>query len=95
MMDQSIRRYFRRMWSTVCSLVRNRTIQRAEMAWEITVARAAPWGPISSRKMKMGSRIILASAPMITEFMLARVKPWALMKALSPRASCTKGVPQV
>ena len=40
--------------------------------------------------MKMGSRMMLQTAPMRTVFMLKRVKPWVVIKRFIPRAIITK-----
>ena len=74
--------------------MRNRTTQTAEIPWEMMVARAAPRTPIWNTNMRIGSRMMLHMAPMSTVYMPVLAYPWALMKALSPRASCTKMVPR-
>ena len=72
---------------------RKHRIHRQEAPWDSTVARAAPCTPMSRAKMKMGSSTMLHPAPRATVSIPVRAKPWALMKALSPRASWTKRVP--
>ena len=64
------------------------------MPWEIMVARAAPRTPMCSPNIRIGSRMMLQTAPMSTVSMPVFAYPWALMNALSPRASCTKMVPR-
>ena len=44
--------------------VRKNTTNTAETIWEITVAMAAPCTPIWKKKIKIGSRMILVTAPM-------------------------------
>ena len=69
------RRFSRRRRQRVVDPVRNRSTHRAETAWDRMVARAAPRTPISSTKMKMGSRMVFRMAPIRTVFMLTVVKP--------------------
>ena len=69
----------RRMRRMVPLPVRKRKVQAAEAAWEMTVAMAAPCTPMSSAKMKMGSRMIFKTAPISVVTMPMRAKPWALM----------------
>ena len=80
--------------SVVVFPVRKRRIQAQEIPWERMVARAAPCTPIPRAKMKIGSRIMLQAAPMVTVSIPVLAKPWALMKALRPRASWTNRVPR-
>ena len=72
---------------------RKATTQTADTAWERMVARAAPCTPIPSPKMKMGSRMMLSTAPMRTVTIPVPANPWELMKAFIPRLVCTKRVP--
>ena len=65
-----------------------------ETACEITVAKAAPCTCIFKPKIKIGSRIILHTAPMATVVIPIFENPCAFIKALSPKASCTKIVPK-
>ena len=58
-----------------------------EIAWEITVAKAAPCTPILNTKMKSGSRIILEIAPITTVSIPIFAKPWAVIYAFIPRVS--------
>ena len=69
------------------------TTKAALIPWEMMVARAAPRTPMCSTNMRMGSRIMLQTAPMSTVSMPVRAYPWALMNAFKPRASWTKMVP--
>ena len=48
---------------------------------------------MSMANMKMGSRMMLHTAPISTESMPVRAKPWAVMKAFRPSVSWTKTVP--
>ena len=72
---------------------RERSTKAQEAIWESTVARAAPatsrWRP----KMKMGSRMMLHTAPISTVSIPVFAYPWALINAFNPSASCTKMVP--
>ena len=65
----------------------------ALQACEITVAKAAPFTPMSSQKIKIGSRMIFRKAPISTEPMAIAGRPWALMKEFSPVEISTKIVP--
>ncbi len=59
----------------------------------MTVARAAPWTPISNTKMKRGSNRIFTTAPNNTVIMLTVGKPWPVIKAFIPKLGKTKMVP--
>ena len=72
---------------------RNASTHRAEQVWAMTVARAAPWIPMSSKKIKMGSRIRLITAPSSTVIIPVDPKPWELMKGFMPREIITGMVP--
>ena len=74
-------------------LHRNAITHTAEMNWDATVAMAAPLTPMSSPKIRMGSRMMLLSAPMATVSMLVFAKPCAEIKGFNPRGSCTNRVP--
>ena len=50
-------------------LTRKPTFHAALIAWEITVAMAAPCTPQPNTNMKIGSRTILITAPMTMESM--------------------------
>ena len=56
----------RRNRSSAFFPVRNRSTQSAEMPCEITVASAAPFTPMSSAKIKMGSKRMFRIAPIKT-----------------------------
>ena len=73
--------------------VRNSSTQAQDRAWEMMVARAAPWTPMSKPKIRIGSRTMLVTAPMSTESIPVFAKPWAVIKAFMPRVSWTKMVP--
>ena len=45
-------------------------------------------------KIKMGSRMMLQTAPMRVVSILVLAKPWAEMKAFMPKVSWTKMVPR-
>ena len=92
--DQLGLRYRRRIRMVVFLPVRNLRIQIMLTAWERMVARAAPRTPISSPKIKMGSRMMLQTAPMRTVSILVTVKPWALIKVFRPSVTRTKRVPR-
>ena len=74
---------------------RERSTKAQEAIWESTVARAAPatsrWRP----KMKMGSRMMLSTAPSITVAIPRPEKPWAIKKLFMPVAMRAKKVPAV
>ena len=89
------RRFFFCSFKMVCFPVRNRSTHAAESNWERTVAKAAPRTPMPSRKIKMGSRMILVTAPIRVVFMLIFAKPCAVIKAFRPRLICTKTVPNI
>ena len=72
---------------------RKASTQAQDMAWEMMVASAAPCTPIPRAKIKMGSRMMLAAAPMSTESMPVWAKPWAVINMFMPSVSCTKMVP--
>ena len=59
--------------------VKNRRTQTAEQPWDSTVAKAAPWTPIPSPKMKIGSKMMLTAAPSATVSIPIRPNPWALI----------------
>ena len=89
----SILKYSFLIFKRVLSPVKNFTTHIAETPWEMMVARAAPFTPIPNPKIKIGSRIILRTAPTRTVTILILEKPWAVIKVLSPRANWTKRVP--
>ena len=77
-------KFFNLMRSKVFLPHKKETTHTQDKAWEITVASAAPRTPISNPYMKIGSKMILATAPMITESMDILVKPCAVTKAFIP-----------
>ena len=76
------------------SPVRNFKIHAADRNWEITVARAAPWTSMLKTKIKIGSRMMLVTAPRSTVIMPTFPKPWELTKAFIPRPVITKTLPR-
>ena len=87
-------RFSRRSFNWVLGPDRNRSTQRADSAWEMMVASAAPCTPKPSPKMRMGSRMMLVMAPMRVLIMLVVAKPWVEIKGFNPSATCTNRVPQ-
>ena len=84
----------RRRRSCVFLPIKKARTQMQERAWERTVASAPPRTPMFMPKIKMGSRIILVTAPISTESIPVFAKPWAVINAFMPRVSCTKMVPR-
>ena len=82
-----------RILSVVSFPSKNRTIHTQETPCERIVASAAPRTPICNPKIKIGSNIILHTAPITTVSIPVLANPCALMNAFSPNASCTKMVP--
>ena len=64
-----------------------------DSSWEITVAAAAPAMPICKTKIKMGSRMILAMAPIKRVAMPVFPNPWALINPFIPVTIIIAGVP--
>jgi len=58
-----------------------------------TVAMAAPRTPRSSRKIKTGSRMMLRTAPSITDCIPFLAKPWQMMNWFMPVDSRANTVP--
>ena len=87
------RRYSSRRRRMALLPVRNFSTHTAEHPWAITVARAAPWMPMSKRKINTGSRTMFTTAPSPTVIIPTLPKPWALMKGFIPRPIITKRVP--
>ena len=85
--------YFAFIFRAVRFPVRNLMTHAAERACEIIVAKAAPCTPISKPKINIGSRIILATAPITTLTILIPANPCVVIKELSPKAICTNRVP--
>ena len=72
---------------------KNPTIQAALQACEIMVASAAPFTPMPKVKMNNGSRPMLSTAPISTEYMAMAGRPCVLMNVLSPTDVSTNMVP--
>ena len=83
-----------RSFNMVFLPVRNRRIHTALTAWLSTVAMAAPATPRSSAKIRMGSRMILMTAPMTVVSMLILAKPWVVIKGFMPMTTSTKTLPR-
>ena len=83
----------RRSFKMALGPVRNRSTHTAEHPWAMTVAKAAPFTPMSSRKIKMGSSTMFTTAPSPTVIIPTRPKPWELMKGFIPRPIMTNRVP--
>ena len=79
----------------VCFPVRNFRIHTALTAWLRTVASAAPETPKFSTKMKMGSRMMLITAPMTVVIMLILAKPWVVTKVFMPITTSTNTLPRM
>ena len=60
----------------------------------MTVAIAAPLIPISRTKIKIGSRIIFATAPTVTDSIPIMAYPCALIKGFIPVAIMEGRVPR-
>ena len=73
--------------------VRKRSTHAALTAWLKMVARAAPFTPSPSPKMRRGSSTRFSTAPMSTLSMATVDCPWAEMKVFRPSANCTNTVP--
>ena len=89
----SRRIYFLLILRWVFFPIRKASTHMQDRAWERTVARAAPRTPIPNVKIKIGSRIILVTAPISTESIPVLAKPWAVIKEFIPRVIWTKIVP--
>ncbi len=74
---------------------RKRITHTALTAWLSTVAIAAPWTPMSSTKIRMGSRMILHTAPTTVVAMLILANPCVVMNGFSPITIITKIVPRM
>ena len=72
---------------------RNRRTNRQLASWLSTVAMAAPRTPRSSRKIKTGSRMMLRTAPSITDCIPFLAKPWQMMNWFMPVDSRANTVP--
>ncbi len=74
---------------------RKHSTHTALTAWLITVAMAAPRTPIPRPKIRMGSRMILHTAPTTVVSMLNLAKPCVVMKGFSPITIITKTIPRI
>ena len=72
---------------------RNVTTNKADAAWLMTVAIAAPDAPMPNTNMNIGSNMMFSAAPITTVIILIVVFPCAEMKGLRPSVRSTKGVP--
>ena len=72
---------------------KNATTQIQDSACEMIVASAAPRTSICSPKIKIGSRMILLTAPINTEYIPVFANPCAVINAFMPRVSSTNIVP--
>ena len=82
-----------RSFNVVFSPVRNRRIQIAPTAWLSTVARAAPFTPMPNPKMKIGSKMILITAPIMVVSIAIFAKPCVVTNGFIPVTMSTKIVP--
>ena len=64
------------------------------MHWHRTVASAAPWIPMSSVKMKMGSRMALDVTVNRVSPMASRGLPDERIMALRPKYRCVTALPR-
>ena len=76
------------------SLNKNHSTNAQEQACEMTVAMAAPLTPMLNRKMKMGSRMMFITAPMMVESIASLAKPWQVMNCPSPAVRMANTVPE-
>ena len=56
---------------------------------------AAPCTPSPNPKMRMGSRMMLITAPITVVSMLVLAKPWVVMKGFMPSTSSTNTEPRM
>ena len=56
---------------------------------------AAPRTPSPNPKMRMGSRMMLITAPITVVSMLVLAKPWVVMKGFMPITSSTNTEPRM
>ena len=76
-----------------CLENKNPNTQIALQAWDMTVARAAPFTPMSNQKIKIGSSTMFMNAPIKTEHIATAGRPCVLIKAFNPVDISTKIVP--
>ena len=81
--------------SMVLGLLKNHNTHMALIAWLATVAIAAPRTPIPKPKIRMGSRIILHTAPTTVVIILNLANPCVVIKGFSPITIITKMVPNM
>ncbi len=74
---------------------RNRSTHTALTAWLNTVATAAPCTPMPSTKIRIGSRMILQTAPTTVVAMLILANPCVVIKGFIPITIITKTVPRM
>ena len=84
-----------RILRMVLGPVRKRMTQMAPTAWLSTVAMAAPFTPMPSPKMRMGSSTMLITAPITVVSILILAKPCAVMKVFMPSTISTQMVPRM
>ena len=87
------RRLGSRSRSRVRSPQRKRMTHTALTPWLRTVATAAPDTPMFRPKMRMGSRMMLHTAPITVVNMLNLAKPWVVMKGFMPSTTSTNTLP--
>ena len=87
-------RFFLLIFRNVFFPHRKLTTQMQESACDMIVARAAPRTSMSNPKMKIGSRMIFATAPIRTESIPVFANPCAVIKAFMPSVISTKIVPR-
>ena len=87
--------FWARSFNFVRLPVKNRSTHTAPTAWLSTVAVAAPRTPISSTKIKMGSRIMLHTAPITVVSILNAAKPCVVTKGFMPSTTSTNTLPKM
>ena len=80
-------RFSLRILSRVFFPNRKASTQAQDMACERMVASAAPCTPMSKANIKMGSRMMFATAPIKTESIPVFANPCAVINAFMPRVS--------
>ena len=86
-------RYFFSIRSRVFEPRKKYNTQIAEIACDIIVANAAPETPICNPKINIGSKIILAAAPIKIVPIPVKENPCAVIKLFKPREIMTKILP--
>ena len=74
--------------------LRNFSTHRAPTAWLMMVAVAAPFTPIFSTKIKIGSRMMLHTAPITVVSILKAAKPCVVTKGFMPSTISTNTLPK-